>query len=492
MFFRSELPFVFEVPTTLEALHDMIATYASTGKDASTIIHRIHACNSVRLNRKNTEKMQNFYDVVLRRFIAVGDAIHRSGDGGPELGRFDQLNELTKLLYTMAQESPESAGAVWARRLGILHNAHAKRLRDAELQTEEEHETAWPSIGVVLILRALGHVFPVTDKRHYVVTPAMLLLGQMIAHTPVLLTYDLVMGVLCSGLLIEYSREAKRFAPESISFISGVIRLFAVEGSERSSEKVIPTVSDTANRDFAKQLREKAANADDNTALRISFEEREISGDSTPAAILFAVLSLSESAATSLSGAMDSAEREALHELTESLLCLKPTHKKFPLGKVLRDKVASAAKAVADACQYDSTRSPLTRRSGAKLSVIKTLAPKMEDPEKYKESRDKGKSATQADLDRTRRELKRERKAVSRELRLDAAFVEAERREERDRKDSAARAQRNKAFSWLEMEQASMNQQVREGGGLLSGGGMGAARAKAKSGKVGIKKGGKF
>jgi nucleolar protein 14 len=37
-----------------------------------------------------------------------------------------------------------------------------------------------------------------------------------------------------------------------------------------------------------------------------------------------------------------------------------------------------------------------------------------------------------------------------------------------------------------------MNQQVAQGGGLLSGGGMGAARAKAKSGKMGIKKGGKL
>jgi nucleolar protein 14 len=75
---------------------------------------------------------------------------------------------------------------------------------------------------------------------------------------------------------------------------------------------------------------------------------------------------------------------------------------------------------------------------------------------------------------------------------LDAAFVEAERREERDRKDSAARSKRHKAFSWLEMEQGTMNQQVRQGGGLLSGGGMGAARAKARTGKLGIKKGGKF
>ena len=64
--------------------------------------------------------MQNFYDVLLRRFIAVGDAISSSGDGGPDLGRYEQLNSLTKILYVMSQDSPECAGAVWSRRLGIF------------------------------------------------------------------------------------------------------------------------------------------------------------------------------------------------------------------------------------------------------------------------------------------------------------------------------------------------------------------------------------
>lgn len=488
---RTELPFVFEVPTTLDALHDMIGTHASTGKDASTIINRIHACNSVRLNHKNMEKMQNFYDVVLRRFIAVGDAIHRSGDGGPELGRYEQLNELTKLLYNMAQEAPESAGAVWARRVGILHNAHSKRLRDAELQSEEGSETAWPSTGVFLLLRALGHVFPVTDKRHYVVTPTLLLLGQMIAHTPVMSTYDLTMGLLCSGLLIEFTREAKRVAPEAISFISCTIRLFAAEESDRVTENGIPTLFSCAKAPFAKQLRVRASRVPDKE-WRISFEDEKMKNARASAAILLSALSMAEKVATTLKGALGGSEREALLELTESIICLKPAAKSSPLGKHLRSKIALTAKAVSDTCEYDKERAPLKRRAGVKLPMIKTLAPKMEDPDRYKQSKDKGKSATQASLDRTRRELKREKKAVSRELRLDAAFVEAERRSEKDRTDLAARERRQKAYSWLEMEQATMNQQVRQGGGLLSGGGTGAARAKARSGKLGIKKGGKF
>ena len=106
------MPFVFEVPTTLDALHDMIGNYASTGHEVSVIIERIHAANSVRLNKKNTEKMQNFYDVLLRRFVAVGDAIYSSGDGGAELDRYEQLNSLTRTLYSVSQDAPESAGAV--------------------------------------------------------------------------------------------------------------------------------------------------------------------------------------------------------------------------------------------------------------------------------------------------------------------------------------------------------------------------------------------
>ena len=118
--YRASIPFVFEVPTTLDALHDLISEYASTGADASLIIQRIHATNSVRLNHKNKERMQNFYDVLLKRFVAVGDAIFESGNGGTDLERYEQLNSLTKTLYVMSQDSPECAAAVWSRRLGIF------------------------------------------------------------------------------------------------------------------------------------------------------------------------------------------------------------------------------------------------------------------------------------------------------------------------------------------------------------------------------------
>ena len=494
--YSAEMPFVFDVPTTLEALHDLIGQHAKNGEEVTLVIQRIYASNSVRLDRRNTEKMQNFYDVLLRRFIAVGDAIHHSGGGGTELGRYNQLDSLTKILYSMAQDSPDSAGAVWSRRLGILHNAHAKRLRDAEYQQNDTNEefSVWPSTGVLLLLRALGHVFPVTDKRHYVVTPALLLLGQYLSHTPVYSVSDLTMGVFCAGLLVEYTKEAKRSVPEAHAFLGGVVRLFAAAPKARRGQYPCLNLAAAAEEENLDDLRVLACSFEgDSSSPQLSLEKDFIEGPSASAALLGASLTILESTIRNLDGSVQMGERELFSEVSNSVLDLRPNEKGNRLPSSLVKKVANVASALREVCLYDSSRVPLNRREGIKTKQsIETLAPRLENWEKYSVSKDKGKNSEQVALDRTRRELKRERKAISRELRLDAAFVESERREERIKKDAEAKAKRHKAFAWLEGEQATMNQQVAQGGGLLSGGGTGAARAKARSGKIGVKKGGKF
>ena len=459
-------------------------------------MNRVYSANSVRLDRRNSEKMQNFYDVLIRRFIAVGDAIYTSGNGGDELGRYAQLDALLQLMYDMAQDAPESAAAVWSRRLGFFENAHTKRLRDSEFVREEdggqEAFTAWPSTGVFLALRAVSHIFPATDLRHQVVTPAILLLGQIVSHTPVTTIHDAAMGLLHAGLLIEYTREAKRVSPEAHGFLAGVIRLFAAKDEERKLRHPVPSLEHAAEEASLVSLRIGASRYDGSEAPQLSLEKHFLESDSAPAALLMTALQLAQASVQNLIASLLSAEVEAFADVTASILAIDPKNKKYPLSLVLQKKVASCASTLS-AC-LNMVRSPLKRRQGLSIQekAIKTLAPRLEDPEKYSMSKDKGKSATQAAADRVRREYKREHKAVARELRMDATMVESERRQEKQAKDSTERAKRHKAFAWMENEQATMNQQVRQGGGLLQGGGMGAAKAKAATGKLGIKKGGKF
>jgi len=494
------MPFVFEVPTTLETLHDMIAMHASTGADASLIIQRIHATNSVRLNHKNKEKMQNFYDVLLRRFIAVGDAVFDTGGGGSDLDRYNQLNSLTKTLYLMSQDSPECAGSVWSRRLGIFQQAVAKRLRDVEVNSLgdacEGEFSAWPSTGMLLLMRALPHIFPSTDRRHAVITPALLLLGQILAQTPVKSRCDVTKGVFCAALMIEYTKGAKRFPPEAIAFLASVLRLYADDVQSVLGDSPLPSLSNASNCPQLMDLRgdlSKLSTLTD-TDTRLSLEKDEIQSEKSPAAILVFILRLFQQQINVIGVSSDGSEREMFAEMSKSLLCIDGRRKDLPLPNYVKNVIAETARKSLNACASDTKRQPLQRRKGAsaKELAIKTLAPRMEDPSRYSMSKDKGKSALQAEHDRHRREYKREHKAAMRELRLDNAFIETERRKAKSEADNKAKEKRHKNFAWLEQEQATINQQVRMGGGLLKGGGIGAAKAKAKQGKLGIKKGGRF
>jgi len=520
---RTDIPYTFEVPTTLEALHDLIGAHAATGKDACLIIQRIHTSNSVRLNKNNAEKMQNFYDVLLRRFIGVGNALYNSGDGGDELCRYEQLSSLTRTMYAMAQDSPSCAGAIWGRRLGFMLKAHAKRLRDAELirpentavnimdtdalfgqnsdnemqsHEEEEEFSAWPSMGDLFLLRSLGHIFPVTDKRHLVTTPALILLGQILAQTPILSIDDVVKGLFCAGLMIEYTSGSGRIAPEAIAFIAGVINLFAMDGRDAKEYGPLPSLNTAADmkgfmnmRQFMIDVRKDKGKGE---YTSLSFERNKIKDSKfTPENILLSALMLVEKASSKYTERFtDSAGVEVFDQVSRSLLRLGND-----IPKTILKALAKAVRAISLAGKDGAPRAPLFRRAGAKIAdlAIKTYDPRMEDPERYSMSRGtKSKSSEKAMQDRMRREYKRERKAVSRELRLDAAFTEKERRRENDAKNAIERQKRQKNFAWLEQEQATMNQQVAQGGGLLKGGGIGAARFKAKSGKIGMKRGNKF
>ncbi|KAL3796535.1 hypothetical protein ACHAW5_004437 [Stephanodiscus triporus] len=497
---KASIPFVFEVPTTLDALHDLIAEYASTGADASLIIQRVHATNSVRLNHKNKERMQNYYDVLLRRFVAVGDAIFESGNGGTDLERYEQLNSLTKTLYVMSQDSPECAAAVWSRRLGIFQKALSKRLRDVEINPLgdacRDEFTAWPSTGMLLLMRALPHIFPSTDRRHTVITPALLLLGQILAQTPIKTPYDVVMGLFCAGLMLEYTKGAKRIPPEATAFLASVLRLFADDFDSALADSPLPSLGNASKSPQLAGFRNSISklsdcNADD---VRFSLEKADIQSDTCSLAILNTTLHLTHQAFDIIGKSEDGSEREIFGEITKSLLLITGKRKDLPMPQFARSRIAETARAASSICASNAPRQTIQRRKAATVKelAIKTMAPRMEDPSRYSMSKDKGKSQLKAEHDRNRREYKREHKAAMRELRLDSSFIESERRKAKSKTDNSARDKRHKNFAWLETEQATMNQQVRMGGGLLSGGGIGAAKAKARSGKMGIKKGGKF
>ena len=105
--------------------------------------------------------------------------------------------------------------------------------------------------------------------------------------------------------------------------------------------------------------------------------------------------------------------------------------------------------------------------------ALESLAPKYEARYDGTQKAQRG-SAAQADAAEEKKllkALKREQKGAARELRRDAEYLARARDDERDRVSGAKQEERHKNFAWLQDQQASLNQQVRKGGAMVTGGG---------------------
>jgi len=519
---QSSMPFIFTTPpTTLDALHDLIIEHCNVGSDVITLLNRIHSSNSVRLDRRNVTPMQNFLDVLIRRFVKVGDAIFESGDGG-EMDRAMQIDETCKVIYNVSQDHPETAAAIFGRRLGITQRALSKRLRDAELyvntdgtinktnnnnrdvaaDADEESDSfedfsVFPSFGTIFMFRLIGHVFPVTDYKHAIVTPTLILMGQCLGQANVRKIWDVAKGLVICGIGLGFVTETKRVLPEVVGFVSGVIRLF----SERKGSKTIkggwkggggfeiPTLSGAEKSVHMKDIRSCVMKTEDlgKDDLLIDFNQGRKE-------VVTSVLNLALRLAgqiLELYGTSSNVDLVKRLGLSVELLNQDPVGGKIMKKKIrqLYDKFSAVRDAAA------APRKPLFI-VGPKINdlAVKSLHPKIEDVDTYKITKDKGKEKKKAERDKLQRQYKRESKAAARELRLDGQFIEQKRREEKNKTVNKGRDERNRNFAWMEGEAAILNQQVRQGGGLMSGGGVGAAKSKARTNKIGRikKKDGKF
>jgi len=154
-----------------------------------------------------------------------------------------------------------------------------------------DHMSSWPSIGMLLLMRVLGHLFPVADFRHSIVTPALLLLGQMLSQFPVISLLDLVKSIFCAGLMIEYTKGAMRLPLEAFTFLSGVLMLF----SDTSDRGPIPILLNTKNSIKLNNLRQNVLDSfkeNESESLTLSFEREKISHSTTPLAALLSTLHL--------------------------------------------------------------------------------------------------------------------------------------------------------------------------------------------------------
>ncbi|KAI4144605.1 MAG: hypothetical protein L6R39_004114 [Caloplaca ligustica] len=386
--------------------------------DQAIVVKRIRALHHPRLQIGNKAKLEVFSGVLV-------DHIPYLANNKNDLS-FTGLESLIRHIHSLAKMFPEAVGHAF--------HTHIKSLA--------ETRSLQPTPGDLIVLTAIGSIFPTSDHFHQVVTPAMLsmclYLGQKVPQN----LGDLAKGVYIGSLCLQYQQLAKRYVPELVNYtLNGLWALAPVRSNQATGSFPL--------RCLPSSFRLKKAFRGSPRCLRfgdviVPQESSEESDEELKLALLNALVNMCSVMAESWTD--KSAFIEIFEPVAASLLHLTSKPCAFKLGR----SVTATAQKILDQIQHllrqaRRCRKPLLLHNHRPLP-IKTSIPHFEEsfnPDKhYDPDRDR------AELNRLKAEHKRERKGALRELRKDANFIARESLREKKEKD----AQYEKKFKRLVAE----------------------------------------
>uniref|UniRef100_A0A8C6RZ18 NOP14 nucleolar protein n=1 Tax=Nannospalax galili TaxID=1026970 RepID=A0A8C6RZ18_NANGA len=219
---RAELPYVFAAPESYEELSSLLS--GRSMEEQLLVVERIQKCNHPSLAVGNKAKLEKLFGFLLEYVgnLATNDP--------PDLKTIDKL---VVQLYNLCQMFPESAS-----------DSVRFVLRDAMHEMDEMMETkgraVFPGLDVLFYLKIAGMLFPTSDFWHPVVTPALLCMSQLLTKCPVLSLQDVVKGLFVCCLFLEYVSLSRRFIPELINFLLGILYIATPNKQSQGSALVHP------------------------------------------------------------------------------------------------------------------------------------------------------------------------------------------------------------------------------------------------------------
>lgn len=405
---ESGLPYTFPCPQSREEFESIIKDYPL--ESLPTIVQRIRALYHPKLGSKNKERLGNFA-------MALVDFISSPFDTAfdPKVWpSFSVLESLTRHIHSLAKMFPIEI---------------AEQFRQIIEEISGERPLAL-EVGDLVLLTAVGTIFPTSDHFHQVVTPAMLAatryLGQKVPRT----LSDHAVGVYLSIISLQYQQLAKRYVPEVVNFILNTICALA------------PTAPSSQLGRFPLHDSEaiiRAKGAKEAVPRRLNFTDcvqTEAQGKKAAdikVAILDTALQVCEAAADTWTG--KEAFTETFDQVLEVVKHLSSQKSRAHLPSQLCDRVEKLQTKLERMMRVAAlARRPLELHHHRPLA-IKTYIPKFEDT--YDPNKHYDPDRERAELAKLKAEHKKERKGAMRELRKDANFMAREKLKIKKAKDEA-------------------------------------------------------
>ncbi|KAK6332832.1 nucleolar complex protein 14 [Orbilia brochopaga] len=191
----SALPFTFPCPRTHQEFLKITSRHKM--EDLPTIVKRIRVLHHPSLSPDNKSKLSDFMLAIFDHIIYLADL--------PTPPPMDVLEILIRHLHSLSKGFPQASAAKF--------RGHIQKFFDRIGQQKKTRRSD------LMILTALGVIYPTSDHFHIVVTPAMLVISRWLSSNPPKDIETMVQGCYMVTLCLQYQRLSKRVIPEALNYV---------------------------------------------------------------------------------------------------------------------------------------------------------------------------------------------------------------------------------------------------------------------------------
>ncbi|KAI3693885.1 hypothetical protein L1987_76840 [Smallanthus sonchifolius] len=439
---QGDLPYTIEAPKTMNELSAILDNRSDD--EIIEAIRRIRAFNAIKIAAENRKKIQVFYGLLLQFF---------SVSANKKPLNFKLLNVLVKPLMEMSIEIPYFAAICARQRLLRTRSLFAEDIKISE-------KSCWPSVKTLFLLRLWSMIFPCSDFRHVVMTPAMLLMCEYLTRCPIISGRDVAIGSFLCSMLLSVCKQSKKFCPEALVFLQTLLMAGLKEKPKTSQDSVLYHLMELKS---PKPLLHICGTVNEIKPLDFLMlmdspdDSSYFTSENFRASMLVAVVD-------TLQGYVYIYEEfKSFPEIflpISNLLTELAGQDHMP--DALKDKIKDTVQLInKKADEHHMSRLPLQMRK-QKPVPIKLLNPKFE--ENFVSNRDYDPDRQRAEDRKLKKLVKREAKGAARELRKDNHFLEEAKARDKARleEEKAAEYGRTKAFL-QEQEHAFKSGQLGKG-----------------------------
>lgn len=217
----ARIPFTIAMPDSYEELVELLEPHPPGIQ--SIILDRIIKTNHPRLLQPNRSKMIALFTYLLQY---INDLFSSNTEDNISTN-FHIVDELTPVMFDLIQLNADEASKCF---LEVIKEKYA----DFKKNTRQ-----YPQLDTLIYFQIMGKLFPTSDYRHPILTPANIFIHQILSQCRVKSRADVASGLFLTTLVLEHQQLSKKFLPSVLNFLHGVCYL-GIKKSPIDGMKAIP------------------------------------------------------------------------------------------------------------------------------------------------------------------------------------------------------------------------------------------------------------